>query len=321
MALRITVSVIMPLYQKAATVRRAIDSARAQTMTDFELLVVDDGSNDDGPDIVRQIGRTDARIRLIGRPNGGPGAAKNTGLHAAQGSLITFLDADDEWRPDFLERGVLALESHPECDVFASASGLGTRVSTVGMSFGRRVFARACGGSVPRSMTAMSSACLRVIHSCSSVFRTDVVRRFRGFYERNACRFGEDVYLWLQPMLHCVFFRSFEILAWYHTDASDLGLSSGRRDIPVEPVFTDPEPIRAGCPEALKDVLEQWLAMHARSAIQMYAEFGDRQGVQFLLKSFPRVRRYRKELLSVWLKLRAPRLFRLARMVFNRAVE
>jgi hypothetical protein len=152
-----------------------------------------------------------------------------------------------------------------------------------------------------------------VVHSCSSLFRSAAVRRFGGFYERAGCRFGEDVYLWVQLMLHCAFVRSFELSGWYHVDASELGLASGRRDLPLEPVFTDPGPIRTGCPPPLSDTLERWLALHALDAIQMYGELGQREPVAFLMDAFPRVRQYRTQLSSVWLKLRAPRLHRMMR--------
>lgn len=316
---RPSVSIVIPLYQKEATVRRALDSALRQSLADFELLVVDDGSTDRGPAIVRERARADERIRLLARPNGGPGAAKNTGLREAAGRYVTFLDADDEWEPEFLGHAVQALEGHPECDVYGAAF----RIGPSGVDRWEELRAHGVREGVWRLTPDIDdrelSLCLGVVHSCSSLFRTEVVRGFGGFYERDGCRFGEDVYLWVQLLLHCAFVRSFEVSAWYHADASDLGLSSGRRDIPLEPVFTDPAPIRAGCPEALAGTLERWLALHALHAIQMHAELGDREAVAFLVDAFPRVRRHRRQLSSAWLKLRAPRLHRMVRAALGGA--
>ncbi len=107
-----TVSVVIPLYNKVRTIRRAIDSALAQTYADFELIVVDDGSTDDGGKIVQSY--ADSRIRLVSQPNAGVSAARNRGVAEARSELMAFLDADDEWRPTFLEAATDALNRFPE---------------------------------------------------------------------------------------------------------------------------------------------------------------------------------------------------------------
>jgi glycosyltransferase involved in cell wall biosynthesis len=91
------VSIIIPLYNKAPYVRRALESIAAQSLSDFEVIVIDDGSTDDGAAIV--AGYSDARYRLIHQANAGPGAARNTGIAQSRGEFIAFLDADDEWLP------------------------------------------------------------------------------------------------------------------------------------------------------------------------------------------------------------------------------
>jgi hypothetical protein len=98
------VSVITPLYQKAPYVARAIRSVLGQTFGDFELIVVDDGSTDGGAEIAAAVG--DPRIRVMAVPHGGSGAARNRGVAEARAEWVGFLDADDEWRPRFLERAL-----------------------------------------------------------------------------------------------------------------------------------------------------------------------------------------------------------------------
>ncbi|HVJ68464.1 MAG TPA: glycosyltransferase family A protein [Caulifigura sp.] len=94
------ISVVMPAYNSAAFVRRAIESVWAQTHTPIELIVVDDGSKDDTAAVAAAV---DPRTIVIRQENGGPGAARNRGVKAARGNWIAFIDADDAWRPRKLE--------------------------------------------------------------------------------------------------------------------------------------------------------------------------------------------------------------------------
>lgn len=105
------VSVIIPTYNRAATIERAIDSVFAQNVP-IELIVVDDGSKDDTADIVTR--RYGDRVRLIRQPNQGSAAARNQGIRAAGGELIAFLDSDDEWLPGKLAAQIAILDAHPE---------------------------------------------------------------------------------------------------------------------------------------------------------------------------------------------------------------
>jgi glycosyltransferase involved in cell wall biosynthesis len=98
-------SVIMPAYNGAATIGRAIDSVLMQTDSDWELVVVDDGSRDATRTIVNALAESDSRIRLLVQPrNGGVASARNAGIDAATGRYIAFLDADDYWLPAKLAR-------------------------------------------------------------------------------------------------------------------------------------------------------------------------------------------------------------------------
>jgi glycosyltransferase involved in cell wall biosynthesis len=105
------VSVIMPTFNRADTIRRAIRSVQAQTFTEWELIVVDDGSTDD---TVALIEGCDKRLKLIRQENQGTAGARNTGLRASVGSYIAFLDSDDEWLSHHLELCVGFLEAFPE---------------------------------------------------------------------------------------------------------------------------------------------------------------------------------------------------------------
>lgn len=107
------VSVIVPTYNRAVRVSRAIDSALGQTHEAVEVLVVDDGSTDDTRDRITARYGDEPRVRYLHRPNGGPAAARNTGLDAATGAFVAFLDSDDEWLPWKLDLQLACLERVP----------------------------------------------------------------------------------------------------------------------------------------------------------------------------------------------------------------
>lgn len=107
-----TVSVVIPTYNEAGVLQRSIDSVLDQTYEDIELLVVDDGSTDETAAVVRSY--DDDRISYLAHgTNRGASTARNTGIEAATGEYIAFLDADDEWYPRKLEHQVAELSARP----------------------------------------------------------------------------------------------------------------------------------------------------------------------------------------------------------------
>ena len=111
------VSIITPLYNKAAYITETIHSVLSQTYLDWEMLVVDNGSTDSGGEKDQKV--QDSRIRLLQSPKQGPGAARNYGLTYAQGEWIQFLDADDLLEPNHLEQQLLAAQQNPDAEIIA----------------------------------------------------------------------------------------------------------------------------------------------------------------------------------------------------------
>src|SRR5271154_1794032 len=95
------VSIVIAVYNGAPTVGRALASVFAQTFTDYEVVVVNDGSTDDTASVLARYGD---KIRVVTQPNRGLPAARNSGIHASSGEYVAFLDDDDEWLPQMLER-------------------------------------------------------------------------------------------------------------------------------------------------------------------------------------------------------------------------
>ena len=113
------ISIVIPLYNKEASIGTAIASVMKQGYPDFEIVVVDDGSKDEGAKVVEAI--QDNRIRLIRQENAGVSAARNKGIAEARCEWIAFLDADDEWKPTFLETVHRLSEKYKDCKVCACA--------------------------------------------------------------------------------------------------------------------------------------------------------------------------------------------------------
>lgn len=113
------VSVVIPLYNKEATIGRALESVFRQTVQDFEIIVVNDGSRDRSRQIVDAF--QDPRLRLIDQPNSGAAAARNRGIAEAHSELVAFLDADDEWDQDHLEALLDLRRRFPESGLIATS--------------------------------------------------------------------------------------------------------------------------------------------------------------------------------------------------------
>jgi glycosyltransferase involved in cell wall biosynthesis len=109
------ISVVIPAYNAEQTIRETIESVQQQTLLDFELIVINDGSTDRTLEILQTI--EDPRLTILSYQNGGLSVARNRGIFQATGEFIAFLDADDLWVPNKLELQLAALHQHPEAGV------------------------------------------------------------------------------------------------------------------------------------------------------------------------------------------------------------
>lgn len=114
-------SVIIPLYNKAPYVQKALESALSQTFKDFELVVVDDGSSDESFNIAQEtLKLSSVEYQLIHQDNAGVSTARNNGVSVSHGDNICFLDADDWWEPNFLERMDWLIREYPEAGIYGT---------------------------------------------------------------------------------------------------------------------------------------------------------------------------------------------------------
>lgn len=110
------ISVIIPVYNAGKYIRECVASVQAQTMSDFELILVNDGSSDNSSALCHEMAETDTRIRVIDIDNSGPAHARNVGIDVAKGMFLAFIDSDDTVSPVFLEKMLKAAEKH-EADI------------------------------------------------------------------------------------------------------------------------------------------------------------------------------------------------------------
>jgi glycosyltransferase involved in cell wall biosynthesis len=294
------VSVVVPLYNKSRYIARTIDSILAQSHQNFEIIVVNDGSTDNSPNIVKNY--QDTRLRLINQSNSGPGAARNRGLKESSAPLIAFLDADDEWLPDFLQKSVERLQRYPECGLSISGQFRGAKKEDLEPQL-RQVGINPGVWKMPTKMKPhLLKPTLDFFHSGAIVGFREVIQQFGGFYQKNRCTYGEDIYLWLQIALNYKVYRDPQALMWYHSEASELGIFQ-RKVIPAWPMLTDPEPLRNNCPKEYQDMLEKYLAYYTNIAALRYAKIGDASTARRLLKDFPKAKNFRQKYLRVQLEI------------------
>lgn len=112
-------SIIIPIYNKAAYIKKAVDSVLNQSLQEFELIIIDDGSTDNSLQIIRQY--DDKRIKIVTQPNAGVSSARNHGARIARYDYLTFLDADDWWDLHFLEKMKMLISAYPDAGIFSSS--------------------------------------------------------------------------------------------------------------------------------------------------------------------------------------------------------
>ena len=177
-------SVIIPLYNKAQTIVRAMDSVLAQGEFVNELIVVDDGSTDGGADLARA--RVEQHVTLLNQANAGVSAARNRGIAHSSGTHLCFLDADDYWEPGFLQEMNELLRMFPDAGLFT----VGHRIHETGDGLH---LPRVTGlgdterGLVPAYFKTMATS-VGLLNSSSICVPQEVVERAGGF--------AEDVDFW-----------------------------------------------------------------------------------------------------------------------------
>ncbi|MDW6023085.1 glycosyltransferase [Mesorhizobium sp. BAC0120] len=279
------VSVVIPLYNKSAYVGRALDSVLSQEFQDFEVIVIDDGSTDDGASVARSY--KDSRLRIVTQPNSGPGAARNRGLREARGAYVAFLDADDAWLADFLTSGLQLLDTFPQAaSVTSGYIDIPPGKSTEPLWRSRGLY-NGVVRLLPRSDPPFVVALLAYMTPCTTIVRTETIKRFGGFYDRGRCRYGEDAFLWLKVLLNEQVAIDLAPRTLVYRNASALsGNLSGARQI--EPFLDNSDEIKQICPPHLAELLNQVLAIRAFKTACVLGYWGEWRAAARLRRSYAR---------------------------------
>ena len=220
-------SVIIPLYNKAPYIRKALESVFAQTYTDYELIVVDDGSTDESASIVEELlasPKSSPKVkdlnteenfpslqggvggRLIRQANSGVSAARNNGVAQASGDYIAFLDADDWWESTYLERMAQLIEDYPDAGLYACNYYYhkdGKNIIKVDIPTGYFNYPRAYFENFAMPVTSISVAIPKKVYDLVGGFPLDI-------------KLGEDFLLWVKIALQYKVAFLNEPLAYYN---------------------------------------------------------------------------------------------------------
>lgn len=215
------ISVVIPLYNKAQSIRKTLDSVLAQTFQDFEIVVVDDGSTDGSAYVAETILQkcmvygVKCKGKVIRKANGGVSSARNRGIQEAKYRYIAFLDADDYWEPTYLETQSKMIHDFPNAKMWGTAWGMmvgdekheghGTRIplNHRGMVDNHRYFAEN----------------MFLYWTDVVVIDKQIFDNIDMFDERISC--GEDVDLWWRIILHFPIAYTNECLAYYRQDTEN----------------------------------------------------------------------------------------------------
>jgi glycosyltransferase involved in cell wall biosynthesis len=231
------ISIIMPCYNAAGHLPQSIGSVLAQTFADWELIVVDDGSKDET--LVWLKTQYDPRLRIYAQNNAGVSAARNAGLGLARGRYIAFLDADDAWAPNFLEKLISVLS--PRQDAVLAYCGW----QNVGLAGRRSTPFVPPDYETSGKRETLFAGCRWPIHA--TLTRRDAILEVGGFDAR--LKNAEDYALWLEIAGTQPIVRIPEVLAYYHfhdsAQASDNRVRAALHLLIAQQTYLDRYPVFA----------------------------------------------------------------------------
>lgn len=294
------ISVVIPLYNKEKYIVNTLQCVINQTYTDYEVIIVNDGSTDHSLEVVEMYIQSSiinsrngeqSSIRLIDQSNGGVSSARNRGIKEAKGEYIAFLDADDLWEPQYLQVAADLTQRYPSAVLYVIGSGAIYR----GKKYGNEQ-------NQPEGLYEQVWLNSPSFSPSACVAKRDALLQIGGFDERMA--FGEDLDVWWRLLLIGSVAYDKRILSWYLTDAEDSAM-------------TKPKPLEKHIPYYIDKYAD------ARANNADFRKFFDREMI-YRLYPYLFTRKYHKEAKclskkldysqqkwSMHFRMACPRLYRL----------
>lgn len=266
-------SIVIPLYNKASCIKKTLDSILKQRYSNFEIIVVNDGSTDNSLQEVLSV--IDARIKIISKPNGGVSSARNRGIEEAAGEWIAFFDADDTMYPNALEEYNYLIEHFPEAKVVTTSfdqsnkkyNSSPNRYLITDYDLAETISTAKSGFSVT------CSDCICVHRACFEQV---------GLFNENYTH-GEDLDMWLRLSKITHFAKSEITTALYVIGAENSSLKNIKtgRFAPIAKVdrhrgsfITKSEKLRHGC-KAFHFIFPSGFRSQPKQAIKLFFKYGD----------------------------------------------
>lgn len=222
------ISVIIPLYNKEKQIAATLKSVIEQTFQDFEIIVVNDGSTDNSATEVLKV--KDPHIRLIHQENTGVSAARNRGIQEARFDLIAFLDADDNWKPNYLENQYELSKKYPQCSVYACNYEFRNADGTITSTIIRRLPFQESEG-ILSNYFEVASCSHPPIWTSAVMVRKEAIQAIGGF--PIGIKSGEDLLTWARLAANYQIAYSKEVCAIFNVEGYDF--SEKPKRLPAEP--------------------------------------------------------------------------------------
>jgi glycosyltransferase involved in cell wall biosynthesis len=287
----IQVSIVIALYNKEKYVRACIQSVLHQSYSNIIVYVIDDGSTDNS--LMNLADINDDRLHIIKQKNQGPGVARNKGLSLTNTPYVTFIDADDTWHEDFIKDAVTALQNNVQCDLFLCAAYWEPQHELRIPYLNNENPSDSATWNLKTNYNAYETFDVVNFFATGAVLaKTDIIKKYKGYFDITRCNSGEDGFLWLQVMYNHTIYRTTTPYLYVNTEGSDLGI--GRVSIkPTPPWITHSSIIMNNCPTIYQPSFIEYLNYTAFTAFRRAIYQGKIAQCIKLLFNFPALVKYK----------------------------
>ena len=290
-------SVAIPLYNKERHIARAIQSVLSQDNSDFEVVVVDDGSVDDSLRVVEKF--ADERIRIFQQENSGVSSARNNTIRYARGNYIVFLDADDEWLPNHLESYDEMIAEFPDAGLYATAYETYESSGNVLAPWDKKPY---CRKGTISEIDFFRESCQgdpRPVHTSSVCIPMCILDAVGGFNE--GCRHGEDLDLWGRIALEYAVIFYCNVSSRRYKDAENRSLDTRPIDRYELPFVTFYKDNRVAIEDKIDNpYISEYVAMQELTVARRLIKCGNRKAAREILSGV-KTRHQRKKLIQFYL--------------------